>query len=176
MFTTMSKSMRFLPVLMVPALVVGCAGPEKKLGRGLSNMSEFARGGEISRSVEQTTLWEGTQKGNTVGFIRGFNRSVARTAIGVAEVATFFAPWPKSGGWTYDAVYTPDGPMYPDYSMTTYTEPFGGMRLTEYGATPDSYNHSYPATGAMDTDGEMGITGGSILPFYPFGKFQLDEQ
>jgi putative exosortase-associated protein (TIGR04073 family) len=157
-------------------LLSGCAGPEKKLGRGLANLTEFARGGEISRSVEQTTLWEGTQKGMTTGFIRGFNRSVARTVIGAAEVATFFAPWPVNGEWTYEACYTPDGPIYPDYSMATYTEPFGGMRLPEMPGTPDSYRHSLPATGPMDTDDILGVTGGAIVPFFPFGRFKINEE
>lgn len=139
-------------------------------------MTEFARMGEISRSMEQTTLWEGTEKGMTTGFIRGFNRSVARTLIGAAEIATFYAPWPKNGDWTYDACYTPDGPLYPDYSVATYTEPWGGMRLPESPGAPDSYKVQYPATTGMDTDGELGITGGSILPFYPFGKFYITEQ
>lgn len=172
----MLKPTFLISVVALPILITGCAGPEKKLGRGLANMTEAVRGGEMARSFEQTTLWEGNAKGQTVGIIRGFNRTIARTAIGVAEVATFYAPWPKNGEWTYDAVYTPDGPLYPDYSVATYTEPFGGMRLTEYPATPDSYHEAWQANGALDTDGHMGITGGSILPFFPFGKFQINEQ
>ncbi len=171
----MPKPLRYLPLVVIPTLVVGCAGPEKKLGRGIANLTEFARGGEIARSVEQTTLWEGPQHGMTTGFIRGFNRSVARTVIGAAEVATFFAPWPVNGEWTYEACYTPDGPLYPDYSMATYTEPFGGMRLPEMPGTPDSYHHSYPATPAMDTDDQLGVTGGSVVPSFPFGRFKLNE-
>ncbi|MBL9137487.1 MAG: exosortase system-associated protein, TIGR04073 family [Verrucomicrobiales bacterium] len=172
----MLKLHRFLPVVVIPLFAVGCAGPERKLGRGLRNITEFAHGGEMSRSVEQTTLWEGTQRGVTTGVIRGFNRSVARTLIGVAEVATFYAPWPKNGEWTYDACYTPDGPMYPDYSMATYTDPWGGLRLPEDPGTPDSFRYTYPAITTFDTDGELGITGGSILPGFPFGKFIINEQ
>ena len=172
----MLTPLRLIPVLIVPVLVAGCAGPEKKLGRGLRNVTEFARGGEIARSVEQTSLWDGADAGVTTGVIRGFNRSVARTLIGAAEVATFYAPWPnKNGDWTYDAVFTPDGPLYPDYSVATYTEPWGGMRLPETPGTPDSYRATYPAISAMDTDGELGITGGSILTAFPFGKFSINE-
>jgi putative exosortase-associated protein (TIGR04073 family) len=172
----MLKPHQLLPVLVVPLLVAGCAGPERKLGRGIANLTEFARGGEIARSVEQTTLWEGTQKGMTTGFIRGFNRSVARTLIGAAEVATFYAPWPKNGEWTYDAVYTPEGPLYPDYSVATYTDPWGGMRLPEMPGTPDSYRGGLPATGPMETDDQLGVTGGSIVPFFPFGRFKVNEE
>lgn len=172
----MLKPIAYLSLLAVPVLLAGCAGPERKLGRGLNNLTEFTRFGEMSRSVEQTTLWEGPAKGRTTGMIRGFNRSVARTAIGVAEVATFYAPWPKNGDWTYDATYTPDGPLYPDYSMATYNENWGGMRLPEYGGAPDSYSPSYTAQPVFDTDGEMGITGGSVFGAYPWGKFQINEQ
>lgn len=174
----MLKPHRYLPLLVVPLLAAGCAGPEKKLGRGFHNMTEFARGGEMARSVEQTTVWEGTDRGMTTGFVRGFNRSVARTAIGVAEVATFFAPWPKKGGtWTYDASYLPDAPLYPDYSVATYSEPWGGMRLPEYAGTPDSYRTQWPAaSGVLDTDSELGVTGGSVLPIFPFGGFSITEQ
>lgn len=176
MFTTMLNPSRLFPLLVLPVFIAGCAGPEKKLGRGLANLTEPVRGGEMARSFEQTTLWEGPQKGTTVGVIRGFNRTVARTLIGAAEVATFYAPWPKAGGWSYDACYTPDGPMYPDYSVATYTEPWGGLRLPETPGTPDSYREVWPATGALDTDTNMGITGGSILPFFPFGRFMINEQ
>jgi putative exosortase-associated protein (TIGR04073 family) len=174
----MLTSKHLLPVLVLPALVVGCAGPEKKLARGLSNVTEFARFGEISRSVEQTTLWDGPGKGTTLGFIRGFNRSMARTLIGAAEVATFYAPSPHDGfsEWSYDASYTPDGPIYPDYSVATYTEPWGGMRLPESPGAPDSFHQSYQATTALDTDSEMGITGGSVFSAFPLGRFKMNEQ
>lgn len=173
----MLKPQRLLPVLVIPILVAGCAGPERKLGRGLRNITEFARGGEMGRSVEQTTVWEGADKGITTGVIRGFNRSVARTAIGVAEVATFFAPWPTGDGqWTYEASYTPDGPLYPDYSVATYHDNWGGLRLPEEPGTPDSYRTQWPATGVLSTDSEIGVTGGAILPIYPFGRFSINEQ
>lgn len=176
MLTTMPKLTRLLPVVMVPVLLAGCAGPERKLGRGIANLTEPVRGGEMSRSLEQTTMWEGPQKGMTVGVIRGFNRTVARTVLGAAEVATFYAPWPKNGEWTYDAVFTPDGPLYPDYSVATYTDPWGGMRLPEEPGTPLSYHEVWPATTSLDTDANMGITGGSIVPFFPFGRFSINEQ
>lgn len=174
----MRISPRLLSMVLVPWIVAGCAGPEQKLARGIRNVTEFARMGEIARSIEQTTVWEGSQKGITTGFIRGFNRSVARTVVGAFEVATFFAPWPSKDedGWTYEACYTPDGPLYPDISVATYTEPWGGLRLTEDPATPDSYFESWPASPVFNTDTEMGVTGGSIIPFFPLGAFKLNEQ
>ena len=71
----------------VAALILlgaGCASTpqgfafEQKFGRGLRNATEFARGGEISRSMEQTGIYSGADAAYTVGFIHGFNRSLAR--------------------------------------------------------------------------------------------------
>ena len=70
----------------------GCAGPEQKLGRGMSNTFEIARMGEMRRTVEQTAMFESPGIGYTAGVIHGFDRSVARTALGVFEVATFPLP------------------------------------------------------------------------------------
>jgi putative exosortase-associated protein (TIGR04073 family) len=88
-------------------LVSGCAGPEQKLGRGVRNMTEFSRLGEIRNSMEQTALWESPERSYTTGFIKGFNQSVKRTAIGVYEVVTF--PFPN-----YEPVGVTDEVIYPE--------------------------------------------------------------
>jgi len=93
-------------VLGAAALLTGCADAEKKLGRGMVNMTEIARGGEFRRSYEQTTLWDGPESGRTVGVIHGVTRTVARTGVGVYEVLTFPI---KS-----DPIIKPVGPVYPD--------------------------------------------------------------
>jgi len=81
----------FLLVASASVLVLfagGCASPEQgfafeqKFGRGLRNVTEFARGGEIRRSMEQTGLLDGPDMAYTTGFIRGVNRSLARTGVG----------------------------------------------------------------------------------------------
>src|SRR5437016_1474198 len=89
--TYMRIAISFLALIAVGAFC-GCAGPERKLGRGINNMTEFARGGEMRRSIEQTAIWEGPEAAYTSGFFRGLNRSITRTAIGVYEVVT--APLP----------------------------------------------------------------------------------
>ncbi len=73
-------------------LTTGCAGPSHKLGRGINNATEFARLGDIRRSMEQTAMWYGADQAYTTGFIKGFNRSLTRTVLGVAEIATFPIP------------------------------------------------------------------------------------
>src|SRR5262249_18649991 len=51
-------------------LAAGCAGPEEKFGRGLTNFTEFTRLSEMNRSVEQTSLFDHPTFGPTTGFIR----------------------------------------------------------------------------------------------------------
>ena len=90
------------------ALVVsGCAGMEHKLGRGINNITEIPRGGEVRRSMEQTAFFRSPDEAYTTGFIHGFNRSLARTFVGAYEIIT--APFPP-----YDPVIFPADPVYPD--------------------------------------------------------------
>ena len=74
------------------ALASGCASTEKKLGRGMSNMTEFARLGEMRRSIEQTGLFDQPGGHYATGFIRGLTKSFARTGVGVYEVVTCPVP------------------------------------------------------------------------------------
>src|SRR5664280_760414 len=101
----------FLAALAIAAaLTSGCANTEKKLGRGMSNMTEFARLGEIRRSVEQTALFEQPGGHYATGLVRGLNKTFARTGVGIYEVVT--CPFPP-----YDPVFTDylsPNPVYPD--------------------------------------------------------------
>jgi len=124
-------------------LTAGCAGPERKLGRGLLNVTEFARLGEIRRSMEKTAVWEGTDQTYTTGFIRGFNRSLARTAVGAYEIVTF--PFPK-----YDPYLTPEFPVYPDsYKPRLFADPTWGP------------------------DDAFGFSGGDVAPMVPGSRFRV---
>ncbi len=105
--------------------LTGCAEAERKFGRGVNNLTEFARLGEMSRSVEQHTLAYGPASGRTRGLVNGFNRSVARTAVGAFEVLTFPIPtksYFKSEHPVYPDSYKPgvgDGPlMNTDHSLS----------------------------------------------------------
>ena len=124
-------------------LATGCAGPERKLGRGMLNATEFVRLGEIRRSMEQTAIWEGTDKTYTTGFIRGFNRSLARTAVGFYEIVTF--PIPK-----YDPHFLPEYPVY-----------------------PDSYKPNLIADPMFGTDSALGFSGGDVAPMIPGSRFRV---
>jgi len=66
--------------VVVAVLVSGCAGPSKKLGRGVNNFLEPIRLAEWQRSVEQAELFGSTQNGlsGSTGMVRGFNKTIAR--------------------------------------------------------------------------------------------------
>src|SRR5713226_1769940 len=85
----------------VAVLGSGCANTEKKLGRGLNNTFEIVRWGEFRRSMEQGALFDSPDASYGHGFVRGVNRTLARTGMGLAEVVT--CPFPP-----YD-------PMFSDY-------------------------------------------------------------
>jgi putative exosortase-associated protein (TIGR04073 family) len=121
----------------------GCAGPEQKFGRGVNNVTEFARMGEIRRSMEQTALWDGTDAAYTTGFIRGVNRSLVRTAVGAYEIVT--APFPS-----YDPVFLPEDPVY-----------------------PDSYGPKLLADPMFSPDSVLGFSGGDIAPMIPGSRFRI---
>ena len=148
------------------ALAAGCAGPEKKLGRGLMNTTELLRGGEIRRSMEQTYLWENTDAVYTTGFIRGLHRSLARTAIGLYEVATFPLP-------SYGPMFTSKSRIYPDPNVRNRTYPFGGMELSENPTYPDSYRPNIMADSIFATDTALGFSGGDVAPMIPGSRFRI---
>ena len=128
---------------LVAVLVSGCTGAERKLGRGILNLSEFTRLGEIQRSVEQTAIWDNPEKAYTSGLIRGINRSVARTAVGLYEIATFpFA--------SYDPIFLPEYPVY-----------------------PDSYRPKLLSDQTFAMDGSLGFSGGDVFPFFPGSRFRV---
>jgi putative exosortase-associated protein (TIGR04073 family) len=124
----------------------GCAGPEQKLGTGVVNVTEFARMGEINRSVEQTAVFESPEAAYTTGFIHGFDQSLARTAMGAYEIVTF--PFP---------------PYHP--ILTQYVPPG-----TAY---PDSYRPGLVDATFLQTDTYFGFSGGDIAPLMPGSRFSV---
>ncbi|HUA38399.1 MAG TPA: exosortase system-associated protein, TIGR04073 family [Candidatus Sulfopaludibacter sp.] len=143
----MRNALTFLSVVAVAALFTsGCAGPEQKLGRGMSNVAEAARGGEWRRSVEQTAVFDSPEAGYTVGFVRGFDRSVARTGVGLYEVITF--PFP---------------PYHPIFTKYLAPEP----------VYPDNYTPGLWSDSMFDTDTYVGMSGGDVAPFVPGSRFKV---
>ena len=137
----------FLATLAIAAVLSsGCANTEKKLGRGMSNMTEFVRLGEIRRSVEQTALFEQPGGHYATGFVRGLNRTFARTGVGIYEVVT--CPFPP-----YDPVFT-------DY-------------LSPNPVYPDNYQPELIADPLFATDNDMGFSGGDIAPYIPGSRFKI---
>jgi putative exosortase-associated protein (TIGR04073 family) len=129
-------------------LVSGCANIEQKLGRGLSNTFEIVRLGEFSRTVEQTGVFESPNAAYTTGAVRGFNRTIARTGIGLYEIVT--CPFP------------PYGPVCTDY-------------LSPAPAHPDNNPPGLADDSLFATDTTLGFSGGEIAPFVPGSRFQVFE-
>lgn len=137
----------FLATLVIAGILSsGCSSAEKKLGRGVSNMTEFARLGEIRRSVEQTAIFDQPGGHYTTGFIKGFNKTLARTGVGVYEVVT--APFP------------PYGPVCTSY-------------LSPNPVYPDNYSPDILDDSLFATDTNMGFSGGDVAPFIPGSRFKI---
>ena len=133
---------------MAGALLTGCANTEKKLGRGMSNMTELVRLGEMRRSIEQTALFDQPGGHYATGFLRGLNRTLARTGVGLYEVVT--APFPP-----YDPIFT-------DY-------------LSPNPVYPDNYRPGILDDAMFATDANMGFSGGDIFPYIPGSRFKIFE-
>lgn len=143
----MRKTFSLLAVLAILAtLGTGCANTEKKLGRGMRNTFEIVRMGELRRTAEQTAISYGPETAYTTGFIRGLNRTLARTGVGLYEIVT--CPIPP-----YDPVctdYLSPEPVYPDNYKPTLVE---------------------DSTFANDTN--LGFSGGDVIPFVPGSRFRI---
>jgi len=139
--------MAFLTVVTLAALLTsGCAGPEQKLGRGMSNLYEVVRMGEMRRSIEQTSVFDSPDAGYTLGAVRGFDRTMARTGLGVVEIVTF--PFPP-----YDPLFTSYLKPEPVY--------------------PESYKPGLISDTLFDTDTYTGFSGGDVAPFIPGSRFSV---
>jgi putative exosortase-associated protein (TIGR04073 family) len=136
--------LRTIGAVAAAALILtGCAGPERKFSRGLNNVTEFARLGELRRSVEQTAIWDSTEQAYTLGFMRGINRSLLRTGVGLYEIVSF--PFPD-----YDPIFLPEHPVYPDANRPSFiSDPSWG---------PDS---------------ALGFSGGDVAPMVPASRFRI---
>jgi putative exosortase-associated protein (TIGR04073 family) len=130
----------------VSVLSTGCSGPEQKLGRGMNNMTEFLRMGDLRREVEQTALWKGADTGYTTGFVRGMSKTLARTGVGIYEVVTFPIP-------SYDPVFT------------YYMSPSASY--------PDSYKPNLLGDPLFGPDNNLGFYGGDVMPFVPGSQFRI---
>lgn len=124
-------------------LATGCAGPSQKLGRGINNVTELTRMGEIRRSMEQTALWENHEAAYTTGLLKGFNSSLKRTAVGAFEIVTFPVP-------SYDPYLLPENPVY-----------------------PDSYRPGLMEDPTFGPDVSLGFSGGDVAPFFPGSRFRI---
>jgi putative exosortase-associated protein (TIGR04073 family) len=141
---------KIFPLLAVVAiagtLATGCANPEQKFGRGMSNTFEIVRMGELRRTMEQEALFDSPDVAYTTGFMRGLNRTLARTGVGLYEVVT--APFP------------PYHPVFTGY-------------LTPNPVYPDNYTPNLLEDSMFDTDTYEGFSGGDVAPLVPGSRFEI---
>lgn len=130
----------------VGVLTPGCMNIERKFGRGLNNTFEIVRAGEFRRTVEQTALFDSPDEGYTTGFVRGVNRTLARTGLGIYEVVT--APFP------------PYEPQFTNYLAPTPVY-------------PDNYVPGLMEDSLFATDTYFGYSGGDIAPWVPGSRFRV---
>ena len=142
----MLKSFLFLSTIALSFLISGCANTERKFGRGMNNAFDIVRGGEFRRTMEQTALQDGPDTAYSTGFIRGINRTFARTGIGIYEMVT--APFPS-----YDPIFTGKFAPNPVY--------------------PDNYQPTLVADPMFATDTQLGFSGGNVLPIIPGSRFHV---
>ena len=143
----MQKSFSILgAVVLLAVLATGCAGPEKKFGRGVNNIYEPIRLAEMRRSVEQGALANPNDINYHTGVVRGFNRTLARTGVGIYEIIT--APFPP-----YDPVFTNYLAPNPQH--------------------PDSYKPGVFEDSIFSTDTSIGFSGGEVAPFIPGSRFHV---
>ena len=124
----------------------GCAGPEEKLGRGIRNTCEVVRVGELRSSMEQTAVWDSPADACTTGVVKGVNRSLARTGIGLYEILTF--PFP---------------PYHPVFTKYISPQP----------AYPDNNFVRLPYDSLYATDRYIGFGGGTYFSFVPGNQFNV---
>lgn len=136
----------FAAVALAAVFISGCAGPEEKLGLGMRNTFEFARLGEMRRSIEQTAIFESPGDAYTTGMVRGLDRSIGRTAMGVYQIATFPIP-----------------PYHPLLTRTYSPEP----------VFPENYKPSLLSDSMFDTDTYMGYSGGDVAPWLIGSRFKV---
>ena len=142
----MRKTFSLLIVALAGVLASGCANVEQKFGRGVSNTFEIVRGGEFRRTMEQTMLFNTPDESYPTGFIRGVNRTLARTGLGIYEVVT--APLP------------PYHPLFTDY-------------LAPGPVYPDSYRPALIEDSTFATDAYIGFAPGDIAPMVPGSRFSI---
>jgi putative exosortase-associated protein (TIGR04073 family) len=143
-----------IPFVGVALIVAGCAGPEQKLGRGINNLTEITRLGELRRAYEQTSVMEGTDLGYTRGVVRGIDRTAVRTVAGIYEVATF---------------------PFANYSPKNYGPIFTNT-IKENPVNPDSYKPNWLSDQMTSPDNSLGFGGGDIMPFIPGSRFHVFDQ
>jgi len=177
--TMRMRKLTYLAVCLAAVLAFssGCSGPSYKLGRGLNNLTEPLRMGEMRRSIEQAGVWQGPDYAFTFGAIQGFNRTLVRTFVGAYEVATFPIPDPTKGGApSYDSIFAKNvtgaddvyipGPFRSDQVLSLNF-------MTADPKHPTNFKPGLLSDSLFATDRALGFSAGDVAPFIPGSRFHV---
>lgn len=171
----MRKSIALLFTASVAVtLTTGCSGPSYKLGRGINNVTEIARLGDLRRSMEQTAMWYGPDQAYTTGFIKGLNRTMTRTVLGAVEVVSFPIPTPS-----YEPFYMAKSDGKEDiYIGGPYQKKqFWSIDfMTSDPVYPDNFKPGLISDSLFATDTAIGFSAGDVLPMVPGSRFHIFDQ
>ena len=142
----MRKTLPFLAALAVVVLTSGCANIEEEIFPWLQQPDGVCSPRRNSPFHGANGLFDEPGAHYTLGFVRGFDKSLVRTGVGVYEIVT--CPIPP-----YDPVLT-------DY-------------ITPNPVYPDCYAPGLIAGSTFETDTHMGFSGGDVAPFIPGSRFKV---
>jgi len=112
------RSLKIIGTVVMAGLLpflTGCNNAQRKLSRGLSNLGEPLRLGELQRSAEQNAISGDATP--SYGVVHGLSRTFARTFVGAFEVVTFPIPT--------DPIIHPVAPVFPDSQERAQMGHFG---------------------------------------------------
>lgn len=177
--TTFMRKLTSLAVCLAAVLAfnTGCSGPSYKLGRGLNNLTEPLRMGEMRRSIEQAGVWQGPDYAFSFGAIQGFNRTVVRTLVGAYEVMTFPIPDPNKGGApSYDSIFAKNLAGASDLYIPGPFRSDQLLSLDFMTADPKYPTNAKPGLlgdSLFATDNALGFSAGDVAPFIPGSRFHI---
>jgi putative exosortase-associated protein (TIGR04073 family) len=131
---------------VVATFTSGCKGPEEKLGRGVRNTCDIVRLGGLREEMTDTAVWDSPSDAATTGVVKGVDKTLARTGVGIYEIVTF--PFPP---------YRP--------VCTKYLSPEPGY--------PANYTVDLADGPLYHNDSNIGFSGGTIAGFVPGSQFDV---
>ena len=140
----MRNALTFLSVVALAALFTsGCAGPEEKLGRGMSNFPKLPAWAKCASPSSKPPC---------------LSRPTPATPSDLFAVST--APW-RAPEWAFLK------------SSLFRSRPIIPFTYSPRPVYPDSYTPGLISDSMFDTDTYIGFSGGDVAPFVPGSRFKV---